>query len=72
MIASRKPGKFSTSVVVIKAPPASISLSNTSGLRSARAAYTAAVYPAGPLPTMMTSCTDSLLIVPFVNLLLWA
>jgi hypothetical protein len=27
----------------------------------------AAVYPAGPLPTMMTSRTDSLLIVPFVN-----
>jgi hypothetical protein len=32
----------------------------------------AAVYPAGPLPTMMTSCTDSLLILPFVNVLVWA
>ncbi len=40
---SRKPGKFSTSVVFISAPPAVTEPSNTRGCRLARAAYTAAV-----------------------------
>ena len=40
---SRKPGKFSTSVVFISAPPAVTEPSKTSGARLARAAYTAAV-----------------------------
>ena len=43
MMPSRKPGKFSTSVVFIRAPPAVIEPSKTSGFRFARAAYTAAV-----------------------------
>ena len=43
MMPSRKPGKFSTSVVFISAPPAVTEPSNTSGLRSARAVYSAAV-----------------------------
>ncbi len=43
MIPSRKPGKFSTSVVFISAPPAVTEPSNISGFRLARAAYTAAV-----------------------------
>ena len=43
MMPSRKPGKFSTSVVFISAPPAVTEPSNTSGARFARAAYTAAV-----------------------------
>jgi hypothetical protein len=42
MMPSGKPGKFSTSVVVINAPP-DCTPSNTSGLRFARAAYRAAV-----------------------------
>ena len=42
MTASGKPGKFSTSVVVMSAPP-DWTPSITSGLRFARAAYTAAV-----------------------------
>ena len=50
---SGKPGKFSTSVVFISAPPYWLP-SNTSGARSARAVYSAAVYPAGPDPMMMT------------------
>ncbi len=43
MMPSRKPGKFSTSVVFIRAPPAVTEPSNTSGCNDARAAYTAAV-----------------------------
>ena len=43
MMPSRKPGKFSTSVVFISAPPAVTEPSKTSGCRLARAAYTAAV-----------------------------
>ncbi|SLJ83113.1 Uncharacterised protein [Mycobacteroides abscessus subsp. abscessus] len=42
MMPLRKPGKFSTSVVVISAPPNWVP-SNSSGFSSARAAYTAAV-----------------------------
>ncbi len=42
MIPSGQPGKFSTSVVFISAPPA-VTPSITSGWRLARAAYTAAV-----------------------------
>jgi hypothetical protein len=42
MTASGKPGKFSTSVVVINAPP-DWTPSMTNGFRFARAAYTAAV-----------------------------
>ena len=38
MMPSRKPGKFSTSVVFISAPPAVTEPSNTSGLSDARAA----------------------------------
>src|SRR4051794_32196069 len=60
MMPSRKPGKFSTSVVVISAPPAVTEPSKTSGCSAARAAYTAAVYPAGPDPTMMTLRTSVL------------
>ena len=40
---SGKPGKFSTSVVFISAPPAVTEPARTSGLKPARAAYTAAV-----------------------------
>ena len=43
MMPSRKPGKFSTSVVFISAPPAVTEPSNMRGARLARAAYTAAV-----------------------------
>ena len=43
MIPSGKPGKFSTSVVFISAPPAVTEPSKTSGCSSARAAYSAAV-----------------------------
>jgi hypothetical protein len=43
MMPSRKPGKFSTSVVFINAPPAVTEPSKTNGWRFARAAYTAAV-----------------------------
>ena len=38
MMPSRKPGKFSTSVVFISAPPAVTEPSNTSGCSEARAA----------------------------------
>ena len=38
MMPSRKPGKFSTSVVFISAPPAVTEPSKTSGLSEARAA----------------------------------
>src|SRR5829696_6607176 len=51
---SGNPGKFSTSVVVISAPP-NCEPSNTRGCRLARAAYVAAVYPAGPDPMMIRS-----------------
>ena len=50
---SRNPGKFSTAVVSINCPPDSIP-SMTSGFRFARAAYRAAVSPAGPDPMMIT------------------
>src|SRR5215203_1209355 len=50
---SRAPGQFSTSVVSISCPPASIP-SMTSGCRLARAVYRAAVNPAGPEPIMVT------------------
>ena len=43
MIPSVKPGKFSTSVVFMSAPPAVTEPSNTRGASWARAAYTAAV-----------------------------
>ncbi len=43
MIASGKPGKFSTSVVCMSAPPAVTEPSKTKGFSSARAAYSAAV-----------------------------
>ena len=43
MIPSRNPGKFSTSVVFIRAPPAVTEPSKTRGCNDARAAYTAAV-----------------------------
>ena len=42
-MASGNPGKFSTSVVCISAPPAVTEPSNTKGFSSARAAYSAAV-----------------------------
>ena len=54
MIPSRKPGQLSTNVVSISCPPASIP-STSSGFKLARAAYSAAVKPAGPDP-MMTTC----------------
>ena len=58
MIPSGTPGKFSTSVVVVSCPPAAMPLashpSNRMGLSSARAAYIAAVWAAGPDPTMQT------------------
>ena len=38
MMPSRKPGKFSTSVVFISAPPAVTDPSNTNGCSEARAA----------------------------------
>ena len=43
MIPPGKPGKFSTSVVFISAPPAVTAPSKITGLRLARAAYKAAV-----------------------------
>ena len=49
-IPSGNPGKFSTSVVIVSCPPGCIP-SITSGASSARAAYSAAVSPAGPEPT---------------------
>jgi hypothetical protein len=54
---SGKPGKFSTSLVVISWPPRTPPAetpSKTTGFRLALAAYIAAVYPAGPEPTMTT------------------
>jgi hypothetical protein len=55
---SGKPGKFSTSVVVVSWPPAAIPFasqpSNKMGCSSARAVYTAAVCAAGPEPMMHT------------------
>ncbi|BBY71698.1 hypothetical protein MPRI_38850 [Mycobacterium paraintracellulare] len=41
-------------MVVINAPPNDVP-SNTTGANCARAAYNAAVYPAGPEPIMITS-----------------
>ena len=58
MMPSWNPGKFSTSVVFISAPPAVTEPSNTSGFSDARAVYSAAVYPAGPEPMMMTLRTS--------------
>ena len=55
MIPSGQPGKFSTSVVFMSAPPASRAPATTSGSNPARAVYMAAVQPAGPDPTMTTS-----------------
>lgn len=63
-----KPGKFSTSVVFISSPPNSYP-SNTRGLSSARAAYIAAVYPAGPEPMTITSRTAVLSAPPVFSLL---
>src|SRR3990167_7362653 len=57
MMPSRWPGKFSTIVVSMSCPPAS-SPSMRSGCRLARAAYRAAVRPAGPDPMMTTVRTD--------------
>src|SRR5689334_21256655 len=53
MMPSRNPGQFSTIVVRISCPPAS-SPSTRSGVRLARAVYSAAVKPAGPDPMMTT------------------
>src|SRR3972149_6434825 len=53
MTPSVNPGKFSTAVVSMSCPPASRP-SMTSGFRLARAAYSAAVNPAGPDPMMTT------------------
>src|SRR5690349_15880012 len=69
MIPSGKPGKFSTSVVSISWPPGwsevdEGSPSMTSGARLARAAYTAAVSPAGPDPMMITSRTSADSVIP--------
>src|SRR3989339_1503892 len=47
------PGKFSTSVVMVNCPPACCP-SNNIGCNSARAAYNAAVSPAGPEPIIMS------------------
>src|SRR6476661_3615845 len=47
------PGKFSTSVVSISCPPASMPSINN-GCRLALAVYSAAVSPAGPDPMMIT------------------
>src|SRR6201999_1424554 len=55
-----KPGEFSTSVVCCSRPP-HMKASITSGLRFARAVYSAAVYPAGPLPMMITFSTSAML-----------
>lgn len=55
VIPSGNPGKFSTSVVVINCPPGPDWYpSNTSGFKFARAAYIAAVNPAGPDPIITT------------------
>jgi hypothetical protein len=51
-IPSGNPGKFSTSVVNINCPPGAIP-PMTKGFNSARAAYKAAVKPAGPLPIII-------------------
>src|SRR5215510_6425866 len=53
IIPSRNPGQFSTIVVSISCPPASRP-STSSGVRLARAVYSAAVSPAGPEPTITT------------------
>jgi len=65
MMPSGKPGKFSTSVVMVSWPPG-CSPSKTSGRRLARAVYRAAVSPAGPDPMMITSCTASCVIAQFL------
>ena len=55
---SGKPGKFSTSVVVVSWPPAAMPFasqpSNKMGCSAARAVYTAAVCAAGPEPMIHT------------------
>jgi len=53
------PGKFSTSVVVVSWPPCSLP-AIMSVFKNAREVYTAAVYPAGPLPIMITSYIRSI------------
>ncbi|CAB4656028.1 unannotated protein [freshwater metagenome] len=55
---SVNPGKFSTSVVFMSAPPAVTDPSYINGSNWARDAYIAAVYPAGPEPTMTTFLTS--------------
>src|SRR4051794_34092965 len=50
---SGKPGKFSTTEVVVNRPPGCRPV-NTSGRRFARAAYRAAVSPAQPEPIITT------------------
>src|SRR5579875_919781 len=57
-IPSGKPGKFSTSVVIMSWPPAGTP-EITTGRSSARAQYRAAVNPAGPLPTIATGVVSS-------------
>ena len=59
MIPLAKPGKFSTSVVVVSCPP-DCQPSMRRGAKLARAAYTAAVRPAGPEPMMSTWCMGSI------------
>src|SRR5262249_15952589 len=50
-----KGGKFWRSVVFMRGAAGVTDPSNTTGLSWARAAYSAAVYPAGPDPMTMTS-----------------
>ena len=58
LIPSEKPGKFSTSEVVVSYPPGAtpfaIQPSKRIGFNSARDAYMVAVWAAGPLPMMHT------------------
>jgi hypothetical protein len=59
-IPSGNPGKFSIRDVVVNCPPAGppeIKPSNNRGSRFARAAYRAAVSPAGPDPIITTFST---------------
>jgi len=56
-----KPGKFSTSLVVVSCPPGAAL--DDQGVQLALAAYTAAVRPAQPVPmmtTLSTLCLDML------------
>lgn len=52
-IPSVNPGKFATSVVVIRAPPGATP-SKTNGVNWALAVHNALVYPAGPAPMITT------------------